>query len=118
MLAERLAAGGALEGLEAGLALDGEGGGVLRGNRQRIRYTHFKGMRTDFSWLLASPLPPFAAARSRFCCALRGSQYRHAFVRLSFCTWLRYPWRLVASRQLSYSGYFGGSRCESLSVRA
>lgn len=30
MLAEHLAAGGALEGLEARLALDGEGGGILQ----------------------------------------------------------------------------------------
>lgn len=29
MIAEHLATGGALEGLEAGLALDGEGSGVL-----------------------------------------------------------------------------------------
>lgn len=69
VLDEQLARGGALEGLEARLALDGLCAGVLRPRKQTYMMVRAV-IHTDFSWLFAS-LGPLSAARSRFCCALR-----------------------------------------------
>jgi hypothetical protein len=75
VLGKHVAVGGALEGLKAGLALDGKGGHVLHKVRRCVDYSMY-GRFTDFNWLFATPVPGFAALRSRFCCALRSCQLR------------------------------------------
>jgi hypothetical protein len=66
---KQLLARGALEGLEAGFALDGLGRGVLHGHGQHRRGARSgRCGRTDLIWLLATG--PESPLRSRFCCAL------------------------------------------------
>ena len=75
VLGKHVAVGGALEGLKAGLALDGKGGHILPKVRGYVDYSMY-GRFTDFNWLFATPVPGFEALRSRFCCALRSRQLR------------------------------------------
>jgi hypothetical protein len=69
VVGKHLLAGGALEGLEAGFALDGLGRGVLVTSVSIAPGVLRRNSRTAFSWLLAS-LGPLSPLRSRFCCAL------------------------------------------------
>jgi hypothetical protein len=69
VVGQQLLARGALEGLEAGFALDGLRRGILR---RVVSMAHRKARgagRTDLIWDLAS-LGPASPLRSRFCCAL------------------------------------------------
>jgi hypothetical protein len=70
VVAEHLAVRRALERLEARLALDSLGGGVLHAASVQLVDVRVLFLRTAFSWLFAS-LGPASPLRSRFCCALR-----------------------------------------------
>jgi hypothetical protein len=88
VVGQHLAAGGALERLEARLALDALRRDVLVLRQLWLPRMVFAG-RTVFSWLFA--VGPASPLRSRFCCALRLVSICPSSRRAGRRTWLRYP---------------------------